>query len=220
MEPPPGTFATSRSVARHFRTRLVPIWRAGQSKSREHVGTDGHRQGLPPASRRRDLSATRDGVRKRRRDLPAHTSQIRQKPIDALGPADVDASPSARFWESSTSSASLLFVGAQAVGHPDVREISPARGSLEDDPSSLVAAQKPQTIPAHLTIDEMSSCSRCRRLESARPPRPRDSELFYASGLRLSELVGLGIEDVNLRADGSVLGKGGRTARSVQHVDW
>ena len=37
-------------------------------------------------------------------------------------------------------------------------------------------------------------------------------ELFYASGLRLSELAGLDVDDVNLSAKMvRVLGKGGRT---------
>jgi integrase/recombinase XerC len=73
---------------------------------------------------------------------------------------------------------------------------------LEDDPASLVAAPKrPETIPAHLTVAEMS-----RLLEMPDPSTPlgrRDRailELFYASGLRLSELVGLDVEDVNLPA--------------------
>ena len=82
---------------------------------------------------------------------------------------------------------------------------------VEDDPSSLVAApKKPQTIPAHLTIDEMT-----RLLEmpdASNPLGRRDRailELFYASGLRLSELVGLDIEDVNLSGRMvRVLGKG------------
>jgi integrase/recombinase XerC len=86
-------------------------------------------------------------------------------------------------------------------------------GWIESDPSMLaVAPRRGQTVPAHLTIDEMS-----RLLEMPDTTAPlgrRDRamlELFYASGLRLSELVGLGLEDVNLSARMvRVMGKGGK----------
>ena len=84
-------------------------------------------------------------------------------------------------------------------------------GVLEDDPSSLVGTPKrEQRLPAHLGEAEMS-----RLLEMPDPGHPlgrRDRailELFYASGLRLSELVGLGIGDLNLSSRiVRVLGKG------------
>ena len=75
-------------------------------------------------------------------------------------------------------------------------------GIIEQDPSALAASPKrEQTIPAHLSIDEMN-----RLLEMpdrATPLGRRDQailELFYASGLRLSELVGLDLDDLNLNA--------------------
>ena len=82
---------------------------------------------------------------------------------------------------------------------------------LTGDPGALVSAPKRgETIPAHLSTDEMS-----RLLETPDTSSPlgrRDRailELFYASGLRLSELVGLGIEDLNLSSRMvRVLGKG------------
>src|SRR6202008_4355278 len=71
---------------------------------------------------------------------------------------------------------------------------------LEGDPAALVSAPKRgETLPAHLTVDEMN-----KLLELPDPSTPlgrRDRailELFYASGLRLSELVGLDLENVNL----------------------
>ena len=86
-------------------------------------------------------------------------------------------------------------------------------GAIEGDPAALVGTPKrEQRLPAHLAEAEMS-----RLLDMPDRTTPlgrRDRaimELFYASGLRLSELVGLGLEDVNL---GSrvvrVLGKGGK----------
>ena len=75
-------------------------------------------------------------------------------------------------------------------------------GWIEADPAALtVAPRREQKIPAHLSVDEMS-----RLLEMPDTTAPlgrRDRamlELFYASGLRLSELVGLDVDDVNLSA--------------------
>jgi integrase/recombinase XerC len=86
-------------------------------------------------------------------------------------------------------------------------------GVIDGDPAALVGTPKrEQRLPAHLGEAEMA-----RLLEmpdAATPLGRRDRailELFYASGLRLSELVGLGIEDVNLNSRVvRVLGKGGK----------
>ena len=86
-------------------------------------------------------------------------------------------------------------------------------GWITTDPASLVVAPKrEQKVPAHLSEDEMT-----RLLEApdaATPLGRRDRailELFYASGLRLSELVGLDLEDVNLPSRiVRVMGKGGK----------
>lgn len=86
-------------------------------------------------------------------------------------------------------------------------------GLLADDPSALVGAPKrEQKLPAHLDIGEME---RLLSMPDASTPLGRRDrailELFYASGLRLSELVGLDLDDLNL---GSrmvrVLGKGSK----------
>ena len=86
-------------------------------------------------------------------------------------------------------------------------------GAIDGDPAALVGTPKrEQRLPAHLGESEMS-----RLLEmpdGSTPLGRRDRaimELFYASGLRLSELVGLGFEDVNLSSRVvRVLGKGGK----------
>jgi integrase/recombinase XerC len=86
-------------------------------------------------------------------------------------------------------------------------------GAIEGDPAALVGTpRREQRLPAHLGEAEMS-----RLLETPDGTTPlgrRDRailELFYASGLRLSELVGLGLEDVNVSSRVvRVLGKGGK----------
>jgi integrase/recombinase XerC len=163
--------------------------------------------------RRRDVS--RHTVTAYENDVATflkHTSQIRQKPLDELTPADVDAFAIRAFLGelhkqriSASSSARKLSAIRTFVKFLRREDL------IEDDPSSLVAApKKPQTIPAHLTIDEMSKL--LEMPDASTPLGRRDRailELFYASGLRLSELVGLGIEDVNLSGRMvRVLGKG------------
>jgi integrase/recombinase XerC len=163
--------------------------------------------------RRRDLS--RHTVTAYENDVATflkHTSQIRQKPVDELSPADVDAFAIRAFLGelhkqriSASSSARKLSAIRTFVKFLRREDL------IEDDPSSLVAApKKPQTIPAHLTTDEMNKL--LEMPDTSTPLGRRDRailELFYASGLRLSELVGLGIEDVNLSGRMvRVMGKG------------
>ena len=86
-------------------------------------------------------------------------------------------------------------------------------GLVASDPAAAVVAPRlDRTIPRHLSEAEMR-----RLLDTPDPSTPlgrRDRailELFYASGLRLSELVGLDLEDVHLSARMlRVLGKGGK----------
>jgi integrase/recombinase XerC len=141
-----------------------------------------------------------------------HTAQIRQKSLEMLGASEVDAFAIRAFLGelhrqriSASSSARKLSAIRTFVKFLRREDL------LEDDPSTLVASPKvPETIPAHLSVAEMN-----RLLEmpdASNPLGRRDRailELFYASGLRLSELVGLDMEDVNLSGRMvRVMGKG------------
>jgi len=84
---------------------------------------------------------------------------------------------------------------------------------IDHDPAAMaVAPKRDQTIPTHLSEPEMA-----RLIETPNTGDPlgrRDRailELFYASGLRLSELVAIDLEDLNL-SDRMVrvMGKGGK----------
>ncbi len=140
------------------------------------------------------------------------TASLRQKPLDALSLAEIDAFAIRAFLGelhkqriSAASSARKLSAIRTFVRFLRREDL------VGDDPAALVAAPKrPETIPAHLTVAEMN-----RLLEmpdSSTPLGRRDRailELFYASGLRLSELVGLDLEDMNLSGRMvRVLGKG------------
>jgi integrase/recombinase XerC len=134
------------------------------------------------------------------------------KKLDGLKPGDIEVSSIRGFLAdlhrrriSASSSARKLSALRTFIKYLKREDL------VVDDPSSLVSApRRGEAIPAHLTVDEMN-----RLLEmpdTSSPLGRRDLailELFYASGLRLSELVGLGLEDVDLaRRMVRVLGKG------------
>ena len=86
-------------------------------------------------------------------------------------------------------------------------------GVLDADPGSLVVAPKIEVrMPAHLSEDEMTGLLAAPSGDDPLGRRDRAIlELFYAAGLRLSELAGLDVDDVNLSARMvRVLGKGGK----------
>jgi integrase/recombinase XerC len=84
-------------------------------------------------------------------------------------------------------------------------------GYLEHDPTALtVAPRREQTLPVHLTEDEMRTL--LQQPDANVPLGRRDRailELFYASGLRLGELESLSLESVDVSGRMvRVLGKG------------
>ncbi len=84
-------------------------------------------------------------------------------------------------------------------------------GFVESDPAALVVAPKrEEKVPAHLSVDEMSQLLDAP--DGSTPLGRRDRailELFYASGIRLSELGALDLEDVDVSGRMvRVMGKG------------
>jgi len=84
-------------------------------------------------------------------------------------------------------------------------------GVRDDDPAALVGSpRREHRIPQVLTVDEVTAL--IETPDTTTPLGTRDRailELFYASGLRLSELVALDVEDVNLSTRMvRVMGKG------------
>lgn len=84
---------------------------------------------------------------------------------------------------------------------------------LKKDPSRLVDLPKISlTLPDVLSVDEVSRL--LKTPDSGKPTGARDAamlELLYAAGLRVSELVNLKLQDVNLEAGFvRVLGKGSK----------
>lgn len=94
-------------------------------------------------------------------------------------------------------------------------------GLLPDDPGQLLAAPKAhRTLPAVLRTDEAERLMTADPEGAAEPVVLRDRlavELLYASGIRVSELVGLDVDDVDrARRLLRVLGKGDKQ-RSVPY---
>ena len=138
-------------------------------------------------------------------------SQLNRRVMD-LAAADLDHLGARAFLGElhrtghSKSSAARKLSAIRAFGRYLRRE-----GVLDNDPAALVGTPKrEQRIPAHLAVDEMAKL--LDQPDASSPLGRRDRailELFYASGLRLSELVGLDLDDVNLSGRVvRVLGKG------------
>ena len=85
------------------------------------------------------------------------------------------------------------------------------QGILKDDATQLVGTPKrEQSLPAHLGHAEIDALMAAPDLATVAGRRDRAIlELFYASGLRLSELAGANLEDLNLSGRMiRVMGKG------------
>jgi integrase/recombinase XerC len=139
-------------------------------------------------------------------------AETRQRKISELSPHDIDHLAIRAFLGAlyqkgnSRASAARKLTAIRSFCRYLRRE-----GLIEEDPAALVGTPKrEQKLPAHLEINEMDKL--LESPDSSTPLGRRDRailELFYASGLRLSELVGLDLDDVNLSGRVvRVLGKG------------
>ena len=141
-------------------------------------------------------------------------AQMRSMPVEALEPSHLDLGAIRAFMADlyrqghARTSVSRKLSALRAFSRYLRRE-----GWIENDPAALaVGPKREQKIPAHLSVDEMSRLLEMPDVSTALGRRDRAIlELFYASGLRLSELVSLDLEEVNLRARMvRVMGKGAK----------
>jgi integrase/recombinase XerC len=136
--------------------------------------------------------------------LGKRVSELDTEALDHLGARAFIADQNKR--GNSKSSAARKLSAIRAFGRYLRRE-----GAIQGDPAALVGTpRREQRIPNHLAVQEMSTLLDAP--DTSDPLGRRDKailELFYASGLRLSELVGLDLDDVNLSGRVvRVLGKG------------
>ena len=86
-------------------------------------------------------------------------------------------------------------------------------GTLKNNVAKTVPAPRMQNkLPSYISVDEMFRLLQLPEGKGFLPIRDRALlELFYSCGLRISELVGLSLEDINLNSRMvKVLGKGGK----------
>ncbi len=136
------------------------------------------------------------------------------KPASAIDPRAIDAQAVRAFLDSlhrrgsSRASVARRVSALRAFGRWLLRE-----GHIDADPALLVGAPKvEQKLPTHLDTKEVVGMIEAADVSTPLGRRDRAIlELFYASGLRLSELVGIDLEDLNLSARVvRVAGKGGK----------
>ena len=160
------------------------------------------------------------------RNVSAHTADAYDSDVSqflSFAAGHLDKDPAPRDLDLSVIRAFLAELYRQGQSRASVsRKLSALRtftrflkreGWIDTDPAALaVSPKREQKVPAHLSVDEMS-----RLLDTPDTSDPlgrRDRailELFYASGLRLSELVGLDLDDMNLNARMvRVMGKGSK----------
>lgn len=136
------------------------------------------------------------------------------RPADRIDPAKIDYAAVRAFMRDqydrgqARSSAARRLAAIRSFGRYLRRE-----EVVERDPGALMATPKQdRKLPARLDEGEMTRVLETPDCTTRLGRRDRAIlELFYASGLRLGELVGLGLEDVDLSSRlVRVLGKGGK----------
>ena len=136
------------------------------------------------------------------------------KKMSALGPADLDMhSVRAHVTELNKAGKARSSVARKLSGLRTFIKYLRREDVIDHDPAAMaVAPKRDQTIPTHLSEPEIARL--IETPDTGDPLGRRDRailELFYASGLRLSELVAIDLEDLNL-SDRMVrvMGKGGK----------
>jgi site-specific recombinase XerD len=144
----------------------------------------------------------------------ARAAAARGVPVSRLRVADLDGESVRRFVaELNRADQARASVARKLSGVRTFLRYLVRDGLLAHDPSgAAVAPKRDRTVPRHLSEADMTTL--LETPDATAPLGRRDRamlELFYASGLRLSELVGLDLEDVHLPARMvRVLGKGGK----------
>ena len=144
----------------------------------------------------------------------AFVAADRGKKMSELGPADLDMhSVRAHLVELNKAGKARSSVARKLSGLRTFIKYLRREEVIDHDPAAMaVAPRRDQTIPTHLSEPEVARL--IETPDTGDPLGRRDRailELFYASGLRLSELVAIDLEDLNL-GDRMVrvMGKGGK----------
>jgi integrase/recombinase XerC len=142
------------------------------------------------------------------------TSRLRDDAARPLGPADLDVGHLRAFLgELARTSSTATIARKIAAVRAFYRDLT-LRGELAVDPARALALPKVRKpLPTTLNVDAARAVVEA---PDGSPEGARDRallEVLYGSGIRLSELVGLDLDDVEARVDGAslrVLGKGSK----------
>ncbi len=143
-----------------------------------------------------------------------HTAASRAAKVSALQFTDLDAESVRGFViELNRTQQARASVARKLSGVRAFLRYLHREGLIEGDPSGAAVAPKlDRTVPRHLSESEMTTLLETPDVSTPLGRRDRAMlEFFYAAGLRLSELVGLDLDDVHLSARMvRVMGKGGK----------
>lgn len=134
----------------------------------------------------------------------------RHKELPQVGIGDIEAYLALKFRQNASSRSSARLVSSLRKFYTWLRR----RGDVEHDPcATLQSPQRGKPLPHTLTENEVESLLAAP--ETGEPLGQRDRamlELLYATGLRVTELVSLRLDQVNLRLGVvRVVGKGSKT---------
>jgi integrase/recombinase XerD len=154
-----------------------------------------------------------------RRDLRRYVAFCAKR--DVVGPADVDestirsfvASVSASTWGAEEHPYSARSVARALSSVRSFHRFLLREGGSERDPAGAVVQPKlPRSLPHPLSVDDVARLLEAPDTATLVGLRDRAIlEVLYGAGLRISELVGLDVDDVDLEEGFvRVLGKGGK----------
>lgn len=146
-------------------------------------------------------------------DLAQWLAFVRSEKGDAVSARDIDHLLLRRYLAGLSKTTKKSSIGRKLAAIRSFFRFLLRRGMITKNPAELIATpKKEQRLPFHLDIDQATSLMEAPDEEQQHARRDRAIlELLYSSGLRVSELTGLNIGEIDLTAGMvRVMGKGGK----------
>ena len=148
-----------------------------------------------------------------RRDLEQFRLFMAYEKSEDIGADDVDHLLLRRYMASLAGKIKKSSMGRKLAAVRSFYRFLIRRGIISKNPAELIATpKKEKRLPFHLNIDEATALMEAPNEDSRYRQRDRAIlETLYSSGLRVSELTGLNMEDLDLNGGMlRVMGKGGK----------
>lgn len=146
-------------------------------------------------------------------DLAQWLAFVRSEKGDGVSARDIDHLLLRRYLAGLSKTTKKSSIGRKLAAIRSFFRFLLRRGMITKNPAELIATpKKEQRLPFHLDIDQATSLMEAPDEEQQHARRDRAIlELLYSSGLRVSELTGLNIGEIDLTAGMvRVMGKGGK----------